>query len=462
MFSLHSRIGHHWSFLNIIDMLPRHTLYGMISQIINNAYQCAIIYDNMADISRAELKYLVQHQREEIKILNEVGKILSSTTDPDSILQLTARYLNQAFPIALCGIWLQSQKKLHLIPFAPLAQVELASAIRQIRESASTLLGQTVTEDASVPETPSSNESADSWHEPTTLRSHIWSPLTVKGQVTGLLSLFSGQTEAFSKEDRHAVGIVAEQLGAALRNALLVDELRQADELKNEMLSIVSHELSTPLTAIKEGVNLVLDGALGDTTEDQREFLSTVVENTTRLERLLQKVRISTQVMTGQLQVHFESVDLRTLIADVEKTYHPLAESKQVNLKKIDNPKPIFWQIDKAHATQALSQLVENAIQATPADGIVTIKLAATAENAEIQVLDTGTGIEKNNLPTLFEMFKSLGDINERKMGGLGLGLFIAKSLIDSHRGKIEVNSTLGEGTRMTITLPKQTSTDTI
>ncbi len=408
------------------------------------------------DVSRAELKYLVERQREEIKAINEAGKLLTSATEPQQIVRLVASYLHRAFPVALCGILLPAQRKLHLFPFAPIPKVEIANAIRQSREAAGKVFNRPITEDESVAdeveETP-----ADSWIQPTiALRTHFSFPLVVNDQPMGLLSLFSGQPEALTKEEQHAVGIVAEQLAASLRNAFLVQELRRADELKNQMLSIVSHELSTPLTAIKEGVTLVLDGALGAVTSDQQDFLKTVMENVARLERLLQKVKTTTELMTGQVRLTMESCDLRVLLAGIEKACGGLASARQVRVKSVDLPKPLFWQVDRNYATQALSELVENAIQATPPDGFVTLKLSATPTEASIQLVDTGRGVAKELLPTLFDRFQSIGGIHERKMGGLGLGLFIAKSLIDRHGGAIEVESTPGQGTLVTVRLPKQ------
>lgn len=411
----------------------------------------------MTEISRAELKYLVERQREEIKTLNEIGRLLGSTTDPQEITRLAAAYFGRAFPVALCGILVLPQKRLHLIPTASIAQVEIAGAVKQIREAASRLLNRTVSEADSACATEEPRPGT--WVQPTTsLRSQLFAPLMVKGQSIGLLGLFSGQPEAFTKEDHHAVGIAAEQLGSALRNAFLVDELRRADELKNQMLSIVSHELSTPLTAIKEGVNLVLEGALGETTSEQRDFLSTVTENAERLERMIQKIKTATELMTGLTKFTFESFDLRTLLAAVEKNYRNLAASKGVHLRVLDYPKPLFWQVDKSYLSQALNQLAENAIQATPKDGFVTLKLAATPNQVEIQITDTGCGIAKEALPSLFEQFKSIGEIHERKMGGLGLGLFIAKTLLEGQKATISVESIVDQGTQMTVRLPKQSS----
>lgn len=410
----------------------------------------------MAEVSRAELKYLVELQREEIKTLNEVGKLLGSTTDPHELIRLTASYLHRAFPIALCSILVHTQRKLYMIPFAPIAPVEMAGTVRQVRQAASELLHRTLTEEDSlclVEETPPTT-----WMPTITLlQSSLFSPITVNDQPIGLLSLFSSRTQAFTKEDHHAVGIVAEQLGAALRNTVLVEELRRADDMKNQFLSIVSHELGTPLTAIKEGVNLILDGALGAVASDQRDFLGTVNENAQRLERLIEKIQAVTTLITGQARFTIEPHDLRTLLGDLEKPSRALAKAKDVNFRFMDSPEPLVWPIDPAHVTAAINEIVENAIHATPRDGLVTLTLSATPLEAQIQIADTGSGIANDVLPTLFERFQSIGGIDNRKTGGLGLGLFIAKSLIEGHGGTITVHSVRGEGTRMIIHLPKQT-----
>lgn len=424
----------------------------------------------IGDVSRAELKYLVDRQREEIKALNEIGRLLNSTTDPAVILQRTAAYLRHAFPAALCGIWSLEQRTLYLMPFAPLAEVELGSAIHQIRATASELLRRPITDQESVPAIEPTLESAKSLLKPSiSLRSHVMSPLAVKGDTIGLLSVFSGQAEAFSKEDQHSLGIVAEQLGASLRHAFLVQKLRRADELKDQLLSIISHELNTPLTAIKEGVSMVLDGSLGQTTPDQRDFLGTVSENAARLERLIHKIRTASEIITGGVKCSFESFDLRMLLANVEKAYRSLASTRGVNFRVMEYPSPLFWHMDPARVTQAISQLVENAIQATPRDGFVTVTLSATPVQAQVRVEDTGSGIPKDALPTmtakieqlpsLVDVLQSLGGINDRKIGGLGLGLFIATSLIAGHSGTIIVDSTPGEGTWMTVHLPKEPAT---
>ncbi len=422
----------------------------------------------MAELSRAELKYHLERQREEFKTLNEYGKLLSAVIEPDQILQRTAAYLQSVFPVAaLCAIWSLEQRRIMVTAFASLPQVELDNAVRHVRQAAEEALRRTVLPEESALDVQAPT-SPPGFQPTTRLRSSAAAPMRVKGQVIGLLSLSSGQPDAFSDEDRHAISIIAEQLASALRNAYLVTELRRADELKDQLLSIVSHELGTPLTAIKEGVGMVIDGSLGETTPDQVDFLKTVLENAERLERLVDKVKTASELIAGQVSFAFESFDLRTIVAGVEKTYRPMAQLKKVAFKIAEYPKPLFWQVDPKRLSQALGQLVENAIQAAPAEGFVTMSIAATAHEAQLRVQDTGAGIAQDalptmmggveKLPTLFDRFQSLGGLHDRKMGGLGLGLFMANSMVEGHGGTISVQSAVGEGTLMTIRLPKEPS----
>jgi len=409
----------------------------------------------MTDTSRAELKYLVERQREEIRTLNEVGKLLSATTNPEDILRLVTSYLHQAFPVALCGIWLLQPRLLRVIPFAPIAQMEVTRAIRQMREAASELLRRPLNEEDGVPVMePLDGRAHTGLSSTIALRAHLVAPLMVKDQPIGLLCLFSGQEHGFSNEDHHAIGIVAEQLGAALRNALLVEELRRAGELKTELLSIVSHELNTPLTAVREGVDLVLEGEMGTITPDQQRLLKVASENAERLERLFQKVKMATEFTTGQTAFTFAAADVQAVLSDVEQTHRPLATAKGIQLTLVASAGPLTCSIDRAHLIAALDQLVDNALQATPSGGAVTLQGSATPTGVELQVLDTGTGIAPEAVPTLFEQFTSVGGIHDRKMGGLGLGLFIANSCIQGHGGSLHVDSTLGKGTRMLVRLP--------
>jgi len=417
----------------------------------------------MQEPSRAELKYLVERQREEIKTLNEVARLLSTTTDPQEIIRLVGSYLHQTYPLALCGVLLIDQHRLHLLPFANVSQVDLATAIRAICAKANERLRTPVDEERLATMVEHLSGGAAPWGRSAVgyLRSNYMAPLAAEpqgaanGEMMGLLCVFSGKAEAFTKEEQHVIDVVASQLRAALRNAFLLDELRRANQLKNELLMVISHELRIPLTSIQEGLQLVLDGSLGGLNADQQEFLKTVDANAARLHTLVEKVVTATQLVTAQLTYAFAEVSLPALLKEVQAALRPAAEAKRLRLEVTHGPGVPAVTADARSVTQALTQVIENAIQASDAGGTVTVECSPAPAGAQVRVADTGGGIPPEALPTLFEQFRFVGGVDNRKTGGLGLGLFITKAILNAHGGAIQVESEVGKGTRVTLTFPK-------
>lgn len=413
----------------------------------------------MPEQTRAEFKYLIERQKEEIRTVNEVGRLLSSTIDPTEVVRLVAQYLKQAFPLALCAALVIDQRKLQLIQFAKIAQVDFKKAILDICAKATALLSRPIQEE-NLSITIEDSSADGQWGNAPIgyLRSSYMATLKFKNQTVGCLGVWGGKEEAFAKEDQHVIDIVADQMGAALRNAFLLDELKRAGELKNDLLKVISHELRIPLTTIKDGVSLVLEGALGPTTADQVDFLKTVSQNTNRLEAVIEKVETATQLIAGQLEYRFTPMALGELIKETAAACTPTAQEKGVELRVEIGSSPLQCPVDPKRIKQALSALVENGIQATPAGGRVAIHLTETPKGTQITVSDTGSGIPPEELPKLFEKLRMIGGINERKTGGLGLGLFLAKAIVEAHGGTIEIESQVGQKTEVKIFLPKEKS----
>ncbi len=411
----------------------------------------------MPDQTQAELKYLVERQREELRTLNELGKLLSLANDPQAVIRSVAAYLRQAFPLAMCAVLVLDPRKLQVIQFANIAQVDLASAIRNICASASEHLSQPLTEDSlsRTLEHHSALPGQGAQGPLSYVRSTYTAPLRFNGKVIGLLSVFSGKAEAFTKDETHVINIVADQLGASLRNAFLLEELRRADSLKQELLMVISHELRIPLTSIKEGVSLVLEGSLGPTTADQQEFLKTVDESAQRLDTLVEKVVVATQLITRQLPYAMQEMRLGALAAALETAFRPRAQAQQITFELTGLSPSVTLVGDAKRLAQALHELVANALQATPAGGKVIVDATPSPTAVDVRVSDTGAGIAPEELPRMFESFRLIGGVDDRKTGGLGLGLFIAKSIVEAHHGMIWAKSQVGQGTQIIFRLPK-------
>ncbi|MBI3322552.1 MAG: GAF domain-containing sensor histidine kinase [Candidatus Omnitrophica bacterium] len=406
--------------------------------------------------SRAEFKYLVERQREEIRTINEVGRLLRTSNDPRELVRLVASYLRQTFPLVLCGVLLLEEKVLQVIRFAKIAQVDAANAIRELCTKTGEGFPAGVKEEEFSRTEEDRSGDPGQWSQSSAayLRASHFVPLTFNGKAMGRLGLFTPKEGGFTRDDQHVFAIVADQLAAALHNAFLLEELRKADRMKNELLAVISHELRIPLTAIQEGSSLLAEGVLGPLNDEQSDFLKTVQRNAKRLQTLIEKVELASHLIAGKVAYEFKEADASEVLKKVEESFRPLAEQKKVALEVSGGR--AACSADARLLSQALAQIVENGIQATPEGGKVTAACSETAQGIEIRITDTGRGIPPEEMPRQFGQFSSIGGINERKTGGMGLGLFMAHRILDAHHGGFRLESEPGKGTRVVVTLPKQ------
>jgi signal transduction histidine kinase len=227
--------------------------------------------------------------------------------------------------------------------------------------------------------------------------------------------------------------------------------VKEAAETKSRFTSMVSHELRTPLTAIKEGINIVLDGSAGDVNEEQKDFLSTAKRNVDRLSRLINDVLDFQKLEAGKLQFNLAENDLNEVAREVHQTMEPVVREKNLALLlDLDEnmPKLVF---DRDRITQVITNLLNNAMKFTE-QGSITIATTIRGNIATLNVIDTGIGIKQEDLPKLFQSFEQVG--KDRKTGGTGLGLAISKEIIAQHKGRIWVESEFGKGTTFGFLLP--------
>lgn len=235
--------------------------------------------------------------------------------------------------------------------------------------------------------------------------------------------------------------------------AVDITERREAERLKEEFLAVLSHELRIPLTTAEEGISQVIDGVHGAITPGQQECLTMVAWAHGRLHSLFDKVVRVTEIMAGQVDVTRKPIDVVALVRELEADVRPLADERGVALA-VNDPGAVPWTGDAALLTEALRELAQNAIQVTEPQGHVSLSCSKHPDRVEVVISDTGPGIPEKELASLFERFHWVGGTDDRKTGGMGLGLFVAKSLIDVQGGTIVVTSTVGQGTRMTVKLP--------
>lgn len=233
----------------------------------------------------------------------------------------------------------------------------------------------------------------------------------------------------------------------------MTEELERADQQRRNLTADVAHELRTPLHIIQGNLEGVLDGVY----EPTPEHIEATLDETRLLSRLVADLHTLSLADAGQLPLKLEAVTVTDLLADVATSFSGQAEAQGIELRVDTAVLPPHTQItaDVGRLDQVLSNLVVNALRHTPANGSVTLSAKLVDNAVRIAVADTGEGIPEADLPFVFERFWR-GDRARTHSGGAGggLGLAIAKQIVEAHSGRIAVSSTLQEGTTFTLTFP--------
>jgi PAS domain S-box-containing protein len=261
--------------------------------------------------------------------------------------------------------------------------------------------------------------------------------------VDGLERAFRLRTTPMRDQEKHLLGAVT----------LLEDitHLREIDRLKSEFIATASHELRTPLTSVQMGVHLLLEGALGELTEQQSELLQACRQDCERLDKLMRDLLDLSKIEAGESQPQLAPVHTHDLIATAAEELRPQVETKGLRLNvrlPADLPRVM---VDRTQIERVISNLVINAIRHTR-HGDIQISAERRNATVAVSVCDTGSGIPSEYLPRIFDKFVQVP--GARSTGGAGLGLAISKSIIEAHGGQMSVQSEVGRGTTFTFTLP--------
>jgi PAS domain S-box-containing protein len=230
-----------------------------------------------------------------------------------------------------------------------------------------------------------------------------------------------------------------------------ITHLREVDRLKSEFVATASHELRTPLTTLQIGIGLLEEQLAGKATERQREILAMCREEAARLERLSSDLLDLSKVESGQIALRPVSTPVATLVGDAVEPHRLQIENKGLTLRIEVDPTVPPVLADQSLIDRVISNLIANAISATPAGGQIAINAHRLDNQIAISVTDTGRGIPREYLPRIFSRFVQ---VPGGATGSAGLGLAISKRIVEAHGGQITVHSELGRGATFTFTLP--------
>jgi signal transduction histidine kinase len=255
----------------------------------------------------------------------------------------------------------------------------------------------------------------------------------------------------------HATPILDEDRALIGVTVVLADvtNLRRLDEMKSGMLSVVSHELKTPLTSIRMGVHLLLEERLGDLTAAQSEILTALRDDSDRLHQIIENLLDMGRMESGRGLMDLKSHPVQEVISDSTEPFEASFRDRGVELHIEIAPEIPSVMVDPARVRHVFSNLLSNALKYTPPGGQVHVSAVAAGTDdkwVQITVRDSGTGIPRQYLGRIFERFFRVP--GQTGANGAGLGLAIAKEIVELHGGRITVSSTEGEGTRFVFTLP--------
>jgi len=254
--------------------------------------------------------------------------------------------------------------------------------------------------------------------------------------------------------------------GVAVHAAISLDNARQrhaaqqalaaaeaANVVKDEFLATLSHELRTPLTAIVGWAHLLQQGRLscGETTR----AMNAIIQNASAQKQLIDELLDVSRLVKGKLQLELRPIDITPVVKAAIETVTPLADAKSVRIQLVQNLSEVGVMADPKRLQQVLWNLLSNAVKFTPRRGRIRVSIEPVRAGVEVAVSDTGLGIEATFLPRVFDRFTQSDSSSTRSAQGLGLGLAIARQLVELHRGDIRAESPgVGGGSTFTVTLP--------
>lgn len=307
---------------------------------------------------------------------------------------------------------------------------------------------------------------------------NMFAPISLGENFFGCIEIF--KETSFTSEDATCFQTIAQQVSLPLKSATLYQEiietnakLERLERLKSEFISIVSHELRTPLTSIKNSLDILMSGRCGEITPASEKFLAMAMRNVQRLSGIINDLLDLSKIEAGKMDFHFAPTNINTVINYVKSALSEVAKTKGLNLVTEEYKKIPDITADSRRLEQVLTNLVSNAIKFTPEGKTITISSRLvnaddikvneyfkdsiqnlSGEYVEVCVKDEGIGIESKNLLHAFDKFAQIENSLSRKVGGTGLGLPIAKQLLDAHKGAIWCDSEINKGSKFYFIIP--------
>ncbi len=281
---------------------------------------------------------------------------------------------------------------------------------------------------------------------------------TLENELTEKVTLLEGSERA----TLNIMDDLQKTLGELQQSQFVIKEqnvqLQKLNKIKSNFLNITSHELRTPMSAVKGYIQMMLKGNLGTTNDEQKKALDIILRNTNRLERLIQDILDISRLESGTMKFIIKKTDIIKMVNEVAETMQVSADVKGIKITTETGTDVLELTIDKDRLTQVVVNLVNNAIKFSPNGSKIFIRIRKEKEDVLFEVQDYGRGIPKEHHRKIFQSFYQVDSDTDTKFGGAGLGLAICYGIVFAHGGRIWVESTgkPGEGSIFRFTLPAE------
>ncbi|RPI88332.1 MAG: sensor histidine kinase [Chloroflexi bacterium] len=275
-------------------------------------------------------------------------------------------------------------------------------------------------------------------------------PAGLKETISLALEHAHGLDESLSEEQ--LMGQQVEEL--TLENELLSQKLNEANQAKAKFVSVVTHELRIPMTAIKGYSDLLRTGAIGSLNEQQTSFLNIIRTNVDRMSALVSNLSDLSYIETGRMKLNTKSFELPTVIDEVLLNWMPKIEEKKQSLKQEFGERLHPVSADRSRVAQVLSTLLNNASRYTPEGGSLSLRVCSNGEAVRVEVVDSGIGIHEKDQPFIFTQFFRSEDPAVREYPGWGLSLCVARKIVELMGGQLSFQSAPLEGSSFWFSLP--------
>lgn len=427
-----------------------------------------LVVEQAARAAAEENALLAQRQEASLRFVADASRLLAEVTDVPSTLQKVASLAVPHFADWCAVDMVQDDGSVErmAVAHADPAKVELAHRLyREYPPDPSAPMG--------VPHILRTGQSeilediSDSFLESTVkdaemlrivrelgLRSYIGVPLLLRGKAVGVLTFIGAESQRrFTQADLRVAENLAERAAVAIENARLYQQLKLADQRKDEFLAMLGHELRNPLAPIRTALQLMkMPEATPQMIADARDTSERQVQHMVRLVDDLLDV---SRIMRGRIDIRREVVGLAEILRRGAEIAQPMLDAHGQHLLTALPDQPLYLEADPSRLAQVVSNLLHNAAKFSPRAGRIWLTLEQQGDQAVIRVKDEGAGIRPDLLPHIFDLFVQDDRTLERSQGGLGIGLTVVSRLVEMHGGTISATSGgLGLGAEFTITLP--------